>query len=366
MFSYNPQLRVEINEILPDGSDLPFQVDFLDGSPQNFTINEQPIHINCSINNTLGASQNTATITISNTSYIEDFRSDPQAEIAKLAGKRLRVRIWAWYDNNIGLQSNPQPFFQPVYVGDIIDGFAVRSRGINDSSVQFKAQGHGWLATSGKLKTRFAAGSNYLDVVTSIMTYFIEERGQGQENNGSAPQFIIDDSIKSLEGKILTSSLSINRNPMETLNDISRDLDYTWGVHNNIPYMLPKAKASSKDSLLIADANLALESVARCSFETGMKGVINYSSDGFSFNHNYDRNIFIGRTIQASDEPQTGGRNTFVAGRVDSCATILDNKSGHSMSVDCSYLKEYNPADPFGATVSLPERRADNSGLRSI
>jgi len=367
MSSYNPQLFVQIHEILPDGTDLPFEVDFFGGADQNHHAANKPPMINCSITNSLGATQNTMFLTISNSPYIEEFRRDPQAQLERTKGKKLRVRVWAWYDDNESTARSAQPLYQPVFVGDALEGFSVPSDGVNDASIEIQAQGHAWLSTSGKWKNTWLPETSYKTIAEEIMLFFIEERGQGQETNSTFPHFVVDDLDLKLEEKLLESPFTINRNPMEVLNDICRDLDFVWGIHNNIPYIVSRDRPSQFDKLLISPFNQISEEKAEINFETGMDGNnISYGTTGFSFAHNYDRNIFPGRVVEASDEPQTGERGTFVAGRVNSVSTTLNNYAGHTMSIECDYLTEYNPGAPLDSKVVLPERRADNSGLRSV
>ena len=366
MASYNPQLFVEINEIFPDGSDLPFEVDFFGGADQNHHSENKPPVINCNITNSLGATQNTLFLTITNSPYIEEFRRDPQAQLERIKGKKLRIRVWAWYDDNSSLTRTAQPLYQPVFVGDALEGFSVSADGINDASIIIQAQGHAWLSTSGKLKRTWEPGFSYKTIAEEIMLYFIEERGQGQETNSTFPHFVVDDLDLKLEEKLLESPLTINRNPMEVLNDICRDLDFVWGIHNNIPYIVSRNRPSQFDKLLISPFNQISDQKAECNSETGMTSIISYGTIGFSYSHNYDRNIFPGRVVEASDEPQTGERGTFVAGRVNSVNTTINNYTGHSMRIECDYLTEYNPLTPLDSIAVLPERRADNSGLRSV
>jgi len=364
MANYNPQIKVEINEILPDGSDIPFAVDFFEGADQNYHAANKPIHISCRTTNSLGGGQNSASISIRNPLYLEKFRKDPQAELAKFKGKKLRVRIWAWYDDNGTTALGAQPFNQPVFVGDALEGFSVSSQGVNETSIEIQAQGHAWLATSGKMRKTWEPGVTYLQICEEIMLEFIENRGQGQEDNGQFPHFVVDDFPGRLEGKILESPLTINRNPMELLNDICRDLDYVWGVHNNIPYIVSRERPSRFDKLLVGAVNQFENRVAIISGFTSMSGLINYGTDTFSFSHNFDHNLFIGRVVEVNDEPQTGERGTLVAGRVNQITGSFDNRLGHNMLLDCSYLTNYTRLAPLDSFVVLPERRADNSGLR--
>lgn len=365
MTSYNPQIKLEINEILEDGADVPFNVDFLGGSDTSHSDTNKPLQINCTINNSLGSSQNTCAITITNSLYLEEFRRDPQAQLEKIKGKKLRVRCWGYFDDNNQTASTAMPFVQPAFVGDALEGFDITSSGVNDANLTINAQGHAWLATSGKYRKTWEIGQNYLEIVDEIMGEITFNRGQGQELSTDRPWFIIDDFDLKLEEKELESPLTVNRNPIETLNDICRDLDMVWGVHNNIPYILSRDRASQSDKFLIGLNNQGLENKAVVNYETGLLSIIDYGTDGFSFTHNYDRNLFIGRVVEVSDEPQTGERDTFIAGRIRSVSTTLDNYTGNTMTVQCDYLTDYNPGRPLQAKVVLPERRADNSGLRS-
>lgn len=365
MASFNPQIKVEINEILPDGSDLPFEIDFFEGADQNNHDRNRPPVVNVSTNSTIGATQNIAYITISNSPYIEKFRRDPQAELEKIKGKKLRIRVWAWFDDNGSTAQGAKPFYQPIFVGDSLDGFSVSSSGINDSAIQIQAQGHAWLSTSGKWKKTWEPLTNYLTICEEIMAYFVEEKGQGQESSGDFPWFVVDDFPERLFKKELESPLTINRNPMELLNDICRDLDYVWGVHNNVPYIIAREHVPQQGLFLIGINNQGFDDKAEVNSETGMIGIITYGTNGFSFQHNYDRNLFIGRVVEVSDEPQTGERGTFVAGRIRSVNASANNYTGHKFSIECDYLTEYNPNAPLDSKVVLPIRRADNSGLRS-
>ena len=379
MQKYNPQIEVQINEILPDGSDIPFEVDFFSGEDKNHHAGNRPINIAANVTNSLGGTQNFCSLTISNPLYIETFRKNPQAEINKFKGKKLRIRVWAWYDDNGVTTKGPQPFDPPVFVGDALNGFTISADDINDAQIQIQAQGHSWLASSGKYKKTWEGGQTYLDVVNDIMLEIVENRGQGQELDGSAPRFIVDDFLEQLVGKELPLSFTVNRNPIEVLNDICRELDYVWGVHNNIPYIVSRKHPFQPD---FYPTNSAMpEEYSPIDYQTGLISNISYGIDNFTFRSLHDRELFIGRVVTVTDAPQTnpggtivngivvappqGADNTAVPGRITEISSVFDNQRGHSMNCTCSYLVNFTKDAPTEAEVVLPERRANNSGLRA-
>lgn len=373
MVAYNPQMMVQLNEILPDGSDIPFEVDFLEGMPRgelglgdltHHSANK-PLKVTARIRSDIGGTMNTCSLSINNPLYIETFRKNPQAELNKFKGKKFRLRVWAWYDDNSSLTPIPPAQIWPVFVGDVLDGFNISAQGVNDVEIVINSQGHSWLAGSGKYRKTWKGGTDYFVIVNEIMDEIVNARGQGQETDGSAPQFFVDDFDGKLAGKVLPSSFSVNRNPVEVLNDICRELDMVWGVHNNIPYIVSRDRPFQMDKLPISRENVLREEAVEVNYKTGLISNISYGISGFSFSHNFDKQLFIGRMVEASDEPQTGDGSTFVAGRITSVGAVIDNYDGNVISCNCSYV-DYNEDSPTKSKVILPEKRQDNSGLRNV
>ncbi len=365
MTAYNPQLRFELSEITPEGLDVPFAVDFLEGLDPNYHAGNAPLHVTANISSSIGGTQNTASVVINNTPYIETFRRNPQAELAKFQGKKLRLRIWAWYHDNGTTAKSAQPNYPPVFVGDMLEGFTIGAKGINDSALRFTAQGHAWFAGSGKYRMTWPAKTNYLTIVQDIGTYIVGIKQQGKETQQSAPHVVIDDFDEKLLKKELDASFSVHRNPMEVLNDICKQTDMVCGFHNNIPYIVSKDRPFQKPWLPIGLEHNPTAASVDVSGDTGMLSLINYGMLNFGFTHNYDPELYIGRVVTAFDEPQIGIQSTYVAGRISAIDIALDNVNGHRCEVNCSYLKEFDPLAPTESKVVLPEKRADNNGLKA-
>lgn len=364
MPAYNPQLDLEFTVLNDDGTESPMTIDLftgLDGvsyADLNHHDEWKPLNVECSVSKSLGGTQDQATITIHNTPYIEIFRKDYRAELNKIRNQKWRVRIYAWYDDNGTVAQSPRPTMAPVFVGDITEDFNVVSSGINDTSLQFQALGHGWLARSGKMKKTWAATSTYLNVVTDLFDYMINVKKYGRETIGATPKYVILPDARL--NKTRKRGFSIDRNPIETMNDICRDIDFVWGIHNNIPYILPRDK--SFGILTDYPSSVTLPSTAIVIREnTGATSLANYSKYTFGFSSQYSEGILIGRYVQLreSDQVKSNGFGYIgIGGRLNEMEISLSNYgSGHQMDANASYFD--------GGDVVLPPKRADNSGLRN-
>jgi len=363
---YNPQLRVQFTEILDDGSETEFDLDLFGGlSDLRNSGTNKPLHVTASVQKALGGAQDAATLLIHNSPYIETFRQNPQAELERFRGKKLRMRIWAWWDDNEATDPGPEPQTVVVFVGDVLDGFDIISTGITDSAIQVQGLSHSWLVSSGKYQNVWLPETDYFTICIETLEEIVTTRNQGREELGFEQFYIVDDSLERLKDKVLESPYAVNSNPLEVLNKICKEFDYTFGINGNIPYILPKSKPFAAGLLPVDPSNSITAQSIDVSFETGMSSLINYGMYEFSFSHAFTHDFIVGRVVTAFDEPQVNVSSTFVAGRISELSIQLDNMEGHSVETHCQYLYNFNPLSPTEADVTLPEKRADNSGLRN-
>ena len=354
---YNPQLKLEFSLLNDDGNESDMTIDLFQGidgydsSDLNYHAGNKPIAVECNIQKSLGGGQQTADIVIHNSPYIETFRNNYKGELEKIRNQKWRVRIYAWYDDNGSVTQSPRPSDPPVFVGDITEDFVVTSSGINDTSLQLQATGHGWLANSGKMKQTWQAGTTYLEIVNDLFDYMLNEKNYGRETRASTPKKVILNTGEL--NNTFKRGFSINRNPCEVMNDICRDLDCVWGINNNIPYIMLRS-----NYFLNAEAPIESQPTEFNYFVDGrgMTSLVNFSKYTFSFSALWFNNFIVGGTVSQTEAPQVNSQD-LVLGRINEISIKLDNFNGHTTDLTCSYH--------LGAgQVVLPPKRADNSGLR--
>lgn len=357
---YNPQIEIDFSLINDDGSESDMTINLFDGPAGDYSQLRHhegwdPLKVDINVNKSLGGTQDRARITIHNTPYIEKFYLDYQAELEKIRIQKWRVRIWAWYSDNLTL--TPRPAMPPSFVGDITEDFSVVPEDITDASIQLECMGHGWLSRSGKMKKTWVAGTTYREIVQDLFENMLS-KGYGREQRGDTPKYVIKADARL--GKTLKRGFSKNRNPCEVMNDICRELDFVWGIHNNIPYITPRDKAFNT---LLEDypTSSALPPTALTnSHETGMSSLINFGKYSYSLSSLYDSGFMPGRYINTRQDPQIniGVFTGSVDGRINEISANLSNYGeGHQIDITCQYVK--------GRDVILPPKRADNSGLRN-
>ena len=359
----NPQIELEFSVINDDGSESDMTVDLFTGIGGTSYANTRhsdawkPLEINANITKTLGGTPDQASITIHNLPWIEVFRRDPIAELAKFRDQSWRVRIWAWYDDNSDINQTTRPNIPPVFVGDITEDFAVNSSDITDSSLQLQATGYGWLSNSGKMRKTWQAGTTYAAIFGDIFQYF-KAKGYGRELRGVAAKSVINSDPRM--SKSLKRKLTINRNPVETMNDLTRDIDATWGIHNNIPYVLMR-----DDYFNVVTNGYPSQQEPPITFyvlnhEAGTNSLIQYNKHTFNLRAKLSAEQRVGLSVGVEESPQIesvafGNR---VKGRFDELNFSLSNYGdGHQANMKLRYMA--------GITVILPAQRSDNSGLNN-
>ena len=337
---YNPHIDLEFRVLNDDGSE-GATVNLTGNQNLNYYVGNKPITIECNVNKSLAAQQQTADIIIHNSPFIEAFRDNYQAVVSSIRTQKWRVRIWAWFSNSTAPTARPA---EPVFIGDIIEDFEITSSSINDSAIRVQALGHGWLMNTGKYKDSWERGTNYLTIVNDLMTYISVDKKYG---NG---QFVVQDNGR-LASTTIKRGFTVNRNPAESLNDICRRFDFLWGVNNLIPYMLPRdgsfSAAEFPISSTVSNPNVFVNDE--------LISLINYSKYTFGYASLWQDNLIIGSIIGETQLPQIfNGDINF--GRINDLNIALSNTGdGHTVDVTCAY---------YDGAVAIPPKREDNSGLR--
>lgn len=342
---YNPQLKIELFKLLPDGSEAPMDVDLIPEDIQNYKGNK-PILVECQINKELGSAQQTATVTLHNAPIIEEIRTDYFAYLQRIREQNWRIKIWAWWSDS---PDRTEPAYSPVFVGDIYDDVSVNSSSVNDSALVLRANSHEFIMRSGKYRTEFPAGTSYLDIVNNIFSYFKNEL------NYVDHKIVIQDMNDLLGGKAVEKPFVINRNPTENLNDICRELDMVWGVDSEAFYIIHRKEAFLEDQLpkIIKDGNLTATV-----FRTGMKSLVNFSKYQFSFSNLWDNAFSLGKILGVSERQQINvDQPTPIGGRINNLSIILNNYVGHSCNLTCQYIDFEGDG-----LVIIPPQRQDFSG----
>ena len=359
----NPQIEVEFSVINPDGTESDMTVELwksIDGTDYFNTrhdVDWKPLAIDASVIKTLGGAPDQATITLHNLPWIEIFRRDPVAELAKFRDESWRVRIWAWHDDNNSAPQTVRPNVPPVFVGDITEDFGVQSSDIVDSSVQLQATAYGWLSNSGKMKKTWQAGTTYLTMFNDLLAYILS-KGYGHELRGSAPKSVIKTDARM--NKVLKKKFSMHRNPIETLNDLTRDIDATWGIHNNIPYVIMRDAWFNVFTDDYPSQSAPPTTFYVQNFESGLNSLINYNKHTFSLAAKLSAEQRIGLLVGNEESPQIEevAFSDRINGRFDEINHSLSNYgNGHQSDMTFRYYD--------GGKIILPTQRADNSGLNS-
>ncbi len=338
---YNPQLKIELVKLTPEGDEEPIDVQIIPADLSHHSGNKPP---RCQVNiqKALGSVQQQCTITLHNAPIIEEIRRDFAAFIPKIRDEFWRVKVWAWWANS---PDKTEPDSSPVFVGDISDDFQVQSSGTNDSSLTLTAHGHNYLMRSGKYRKTYPPETSYREIVDDIFAYFVDEKKYG-------PKVVIQDFNGVLEKEKLTRSESVNQNPVEELNNICGDLDFVWGVDAKTLYMLKRDEYFLND--LTVDYNKITAAII---YKSGTTSLLGFGKYTFGFETLFDTELSLGKLVAISEYPQFGVPFGNIYGRVNELSYQLDNYSGHKMSVSC----QFSLGDDF---VDLPPRKDDSSGQR--
>ena len=363
----NPQIEVEFSVINPDGTESDMNIKLwedMNGISYFDTKHSpewRPLEVNASIIKTLGGAPDQSAITLHNLPWIELFRRDPVAELAKFRDESWRVRIWAWHDDNGSTSQSNKPNIPPVFVGDITEDFGIQSGDTIDSALQVQATAYGWLVNSGKMRETWQAGTTYKQIFNDILQFIIS-KGYGRETRTATPRYVIKNDSRM--NKTLKRKFNVNRNPVEILNDLTRDIDATWGIHNNIPYVIMRdSYFGSVNGEEYPTQTGLTDDYYVLNYESGLSSLINYSKHEFSINAKFSNQLLIGQAVAVDESPQTSGGLLGVGtgllfGRFNEINHQLNNYGdGHQSSITLSYLS--------GDDVVLPAQRADNSGLNS-
>ena len=345
--NYLPQMRFDFCEIDKDGQELPTTAlteARLMLSPLNSSTNN-PLTVSVEVNKTLGSLNDNASVTIQNSPIIEEFRRDYEAVLADLKDKYFRVRIWAWYQ----AEGQPPPAMSPVFVGDIVNSFGVKSQGLNDSSFQFVASTGGWLAKTNKYKKTYEKVS-YLDVVTDLFDEILA-RGYGNEAFGGAKKHVICDPEEKLKTKEVVKPLNVDRNPISTLNDICSDMDMVWGMHLNHPYIIDRAVQFGNECMRPQDVD---SDKVELDYKSGLRSMIDYGVYDFGFSSLINNDLILGNAVIVDQSPQVSVNNP-VYGRINEISYSLSTKKGHKCSLTCAYLEG-------GSYVSLQPINSEEGG----
>lgn len=345
--NYLPQLRFEFCELDKDGQETLSAVlteQRLMMNPRNKP-NNHPLNVSIRVDKALGSLNDHCSVRIDNSPIIEEFRQDYESVLSELRDKYFRVRIWAWYQSD----GQPEPEMSPVFVGDIVNSFGVRSQGLTDSSFQFTASAGGWLAKSQKYKKTYAADT-YLELVKDLLDQ-INLRGYGNELIGSAKRFVIFDPQFKLSGKAVVKPVNIDRNPIAVLDDICSDMDMVWGIHLNHPYIIDRAAQFGglgewPQDVINGEVNL--------NYKSGLTSMLDYGVYDFGFNSLANNDLVLGSAVLVDQSPQINANNP-VYGRINEMSYDLSNKSGHKCGVTCAYLQG-------GAFVYLQPINAEEGG----
>lgn len=340
---YNPQIKIEMFKLSPEGEELPMDVEIIPPDIQRYQ-GYKPILVECQISKELGAAQDTAVITLHNAPIIEEIRSNYFAYLQKIRDQNWRIKIWAWWSDS---PDKTEPEYSPIFIGDIYDDVNVQSSSVNDSSMTLRANSHEFIMRSGKYRTEFPPETTRREIVDDVFEYF--------GTLGYDKKIVIQDKNGILDEGIEKRRYVINRNPTEVLNDICRHHDFVWGVDSGTLYMLHRKEVFLKEQLPLIVKEKDFTATV---YTTGMTSLVNFSKYQFSFSNLWDNAFSLGKIVAVAELPQI---NIFqeipIAGRINRMDIQLSNYQGHSCNLTCQYY-DFEGSEE----VILPPQRQDFSG----
>lgn len=368
MAQFNPQFDLEFTELDASGNESRTNklISLLNSTSFNgVQINDyrhhqanKPIRVSANIRKDFTSAGNMATISITNSLFIEELKRNPKQFIKDLNSTYYRVRIWAWYDDNNLSSATPRPAVPPVFVGDVMDGVGVNFQADGtDSTVTIQAESHKWLMTSGAMKKTWGRGFSYLQIVQDLLQEIVD-RGYGSESFGQPPTYVIQQqTIPELSLKQLKRSKSITENPMNELNAICRDFDAVWGVENNVPFFCLRKEYFQPNRLNQTPVSTVSDPLIQA--ESGKIGLTSIGMYDFKCSSLWDNRLIMGNYYGASDAGMflSNPNASFeLDGRLDDVSINLDNYQGHTVDMRFSYF------DSDINEVVLPQRRDDSGG----
>ena len=137
------------------------------------------------------------------------FYQEPELFIDEYSKKDYILTVFLGYED-----------FHQIYTGDLVDLSVTGGSKITDQSIVLTASSGEKALTSGKIKKKFAAGQSFMDVIGECFKVY-EEFGIKFD--------VIDDPFDKLS-KELKKPRTEDRLASQTLNDVCRELDMTWGI----------------------------------------------------------------------------------------------------------------------------------------
>lgn len=264
-----------------------------------------PYKVDCTITKSMTSNADECTLTIQNFEALEDFYQEPELFIDEYSKKDYILTIFLGYED-----------FHQIYSGDLMDLSVTGGSNITDQAIVLKASSGQKALTAGKIKKKFSAGQSFRDITGECFKVY-EAFGIKFE--------VIDDPFNKLS-KTLKKPRTEDRLAAETLNDVCRELDMTWGIAERHEQTTPQI-GYFVDKKSVFDVGIFGRGVFDVSYKTGLLGLPSFSKSQFTFNHRQDKRLNLGVAVDLSVSPQINTASK-IRGRISAIAMSLTNKVG--------------------------------------
>lgn len=307
--------------------------------------------VDVTIEKSITSTSDTATISVHNHVVIEELYKNKRALFENFGDREFEVDIMVWYENDpesLGTRQNHN-----MFTGSVDNISIPNDQSITDKSLTIQATSGREDALRTLLIKRYPSGTSYKEIVYDCFDQF----------NGF-DLAVFDDPDGKLNKKLIRPK-TYHQKVSDVLNDISRDVDMTWGF-SYVPWTIPQrfgvggdpsANIANKrayfvDKRSIFDMNgIFGTGVRECNGSTGKLGRVGFNKSEVTFTHLVDDRLEVGDHVAVSDYGTMNEATEFEI-RINRMSL-----SNNILSIEGSYIKD---------GLAVIEKDKDNSGALKL